>query len=60
MTLGNYDYDLESESRSGDSNLEYSKEDDLKELKALIADDSATSETKMSFLQLLQNLQNES
>ena len=60
MTLGNYDYDLESESRSGDSNLEYSKEDDLKELKALIADDNATSETKMSFLQLLQNLQNES
>ena len=60
MTIGNYDYDLESESRSGDSNLEYSKEDDLKELKALIADDNATSETKMSFLQLLQNLQNES
>ena len=56
---GNYDYDLESESRSGDSNLE-SKEDDLKELKALINDDNATSETKMSFLQLLQNLQNES
>ena len=50
---------MESESRSGDSNLE-SKEDDLKELKALIADDNATSETKMSFLQLLQNLQNES
>jgi len=55
---GNYDY-LESESRSGDSNFE-SNEDDLKELKALIADDNATSETKMSFLQLLQNLQNES
>ena len=51
---------MESEPRSGDSNLEYSKEDDLKELKALIANDNATSETKMSFLQLLQNLQNES
>ena len=36
------------------------KEDDLKELKALLAaDDNGTCETKMSFLQLLQNLQNQ-
>lgn len=45
-----------------DSEYNYydAKEDDLKELKALLAaDDNATSETKMSFLQLLQNLQNE-
>ena len=49
----NYDYN--------DNNYNYydSKEDELKELKELIANDNATSETKMSFLQLLQNLQNE-
>ena len=44
----------------GEYNYYDAKEDDLKELKALLAaDDNATSETKMSFLQLLQNLQNE-
>ena len=44
----------------GEYNYYDAKEDNLKELKALLAtDDNATSETKMSFLQLLQNLQNE-
>ena len=44
----------------GEYNYYDAKEDDLKELKALLAtDDNATSETKMSFLQLLLNLQNE-
>lgn len=50
----------DSEDEYYEDDFEYYYEDDLMELKSQlgIGDDSTTSETKMSFLQLLQNLQN--
>ena len=58
-----YYYEDEFEYYDDDYDYYDTKEDDLKELKAQLGilsdDDNATSETKMSFLQLLQNLQDE-
>ena len=62
-TADEYYYEDEFEYYDDDYDYYDSKEDDLKELKAQLGvlsdDDNATSETKMSFLQLLQNLQNQ-